>query len=208
MTTSWQTEQEAFWNGDFGDEYVDRNQGAELMASRTHLFSNALKSAGEVGSAVEFGPNIGTNLMALRLLLPKIDLTAIEINEKAVEVLRKRGGATIHHGSILEPHLSEPVDLSFTVGVLIHINPASLSKVYDNLYAASKRLILFAEYYNPAPVSIPYRGHDDRLFKRDFAGDMLERFEDLKLVDYGFQYRRDPKFPADDISWFLMEKRA
>ena len=54
MTTSWQTEQEAFWNGDFGDEYVDRNQGAELMASRTHLFSNALKSAGEVGSAVEF----------------------------------------------------------------------------------------------------------------------------------------------------------
>jgi len=44
------------------------------------------------------------------------------------------------------------------------------------------------------------------LFKRDFAGEMLERFADLKLLDYGFVYRRDPNFPQDDITWFLLEK--
>ena len=25
--------------------------------------------------------------------------------------------------------------------------------------------------------------------------------------DYGFAYKRDPKFPQDDITWFLMEKK-
>jgi len=28
----------------------------------------------------------------------------------------------------------------------------------------------------------------------------------MQLVDYGFAYRRDPNFPQDDITWFLMEK--
>jgi spore coat polysaccharide biosynthesis protein SpsF len=57
-------------------------------------------------------------------------------------------------------------------------------------------------------VSIPYRGHEDRLFKRDFAGELLSRFGDLRLIDYGFVYHRDPKFPQDDITWFLLEKAA
>ena len=67
--------------------------------------------------------------------------------------------------------------------------------------------MLIAEYYSPNPVVIPYRGHEDRLFKRDFAGDMLDQFADLSLVDYGFTYRRDPDFPQDDISWFLLQKQ-
>ena len=46
-----------------------------------------------------------------------------------------------------------------------------------------------------------------RLFKRDFAGEILDRHADLQLVDYGFAYRRNPQFPQDDITWFLMEKR-
>jgi spore coat polysaccharide biosynthesis protein SpsF len=44
------------------------------------------------------------------------------------------------------------------------------------------------------------------LFKRDFAGELLDRFSDLRLIDYGFVYRRDTHFPLDDISWFLFEK--
>jgi spore coat polysaccharide biosynthesis protein SpsF len=93
-------------------------------------------------------------------------------------------------------------------GVLIHINPEMLNTVYEKLYQASKRFILVCEYYNPSPVAIPYRGQTDRLFKRDFAGEMLEKYPDLCLVDYGFSYRRDPAFPQDDITWFLMEKRS
>ena len=65
--------------------------------------------------------------------------------------------------------------------------------------------MLVAEYYNPVPVQIEYRGHDDRLYKRDFAGDLIENYG-LNLVDYGFVYKRDKQAPQDDISWFLLQK--
>ena len=100
------------------------------------------------------------------------------------------------------------MDLSLIKGVLIHINPDMLPVVYEKLYTASRRFVLVCEYYNPSPVAISYRGHADRLFKRDFAGEMMDKYPDLKLVDYGFAYRRDPAFPQDDITWFLMEKGA
>jgi spore coat polysaccharide biosynthesis protein SpsF len=90
--------------------------------------------------------------------------------------------------------------------VLIHINPDSLPGVYDRLYRSSKRYICVAEYYNPSPVQVLYRGFTEKLFKRDFAGEMLDRFPDLRLVDYAFAYHRDPNFGQDDITWFLLEK--
>ncbi len=206
MAEGWKTEHEAFWSGAFGDDYVDRNRGEAVAAGRTHLFSNALRRAGPVASAIEFGPNVGLNLVALRRLLPAVELAAIEINAKAVASLRQIDGVEVHHGSILDRHVTRTYDLAFCSGVLIHIDPEALPLVYANLHAASHRLILLAEYYSPAPVAIPCRGHADRLFKRDFAGDLLDRFPDLRLVDYGFQYHRDPNFPADDLNWFLLEK--
>ncbi|MGE5403941.1 MAG: pseudaminic acid biosynthesis-associated methylase, partial [Candidatus Saccharibacteria bacterium] len=68
--------------------------------------------------------------------------------------------------------------------------------------------IIVAEYYNPTPVEIQYRGHANKLFKRDFAGEMMDKYTDLKLVKYGFAYHRDPNFPQDDITWMLLEKRG
>ena len=37
-------------------------------------------------------------------------------------------------------------------------------------------------------------------------GEMLDRYSDLHLVDYGFVWRRDV-FAQDDLTWFLLEKR-
>ncbi|GAA0704411.1 hypothetical protein [Dyella marensis] len=41
-----------------------------------------------------------------------------------------------------------------------------------------------------------------------FCGEIMDRYPDLRLVDYGFAYRRDPSFPQDDITWSLLEKTA
>jgi len=81
-----------------------------------------------------------------------------------------------------------------------------LNDVYTRLYNFSDKYICIAEYYNPTPVKISYRGHDNRLFKRDFAGELMNKYPDLELVDYGFHYHKDPVFPQDDITWFLMKK--
>ena len=88
----------------------------------------------------------------------------------------------------------------------LDINPDYLPEVYKRLDQYSSKYVMVAEYYNPSPVMINYRGHDNRLFKRDFAGELMEMYPDLQLVDYGFMYHRDPVFPQDDITWFLMEK--
>ena len=63
-------------------------------------------------------------------------------------------------------------DLAFTMGVLIHVNPERLGEAYDLLYKASNRYVLVIEYYNPSPLMIMHRGHEDQMFKRDFAGEL------------------------------------
>jgi spore coat polysaccharide biosynthesis protein SpsF len=202
------TEQEAFWAGEFGSQYIDRNKSKQLLASNLNFFSKALRSTTKLESCVEFGANIGMNLKALKLLYPTLGLSAIEINADAVaELARIVPQSNLFHGSILDCPVREPVDLALIKGVLIHINPDDLAQVYDKLAQASRRYILVAEYYNPSPVAISYRGHADRLFKRDFAGEIMDRHPTLRLLDYGFCYRRDQSFPQDDITWFLLEKR-
>jgi pseudaminic acid biosynthesis-associated methylase len=206
-SNKYRTEQEAFWAGEFGSNYIERNQGEKLLASNLNFFSKALASARELKSCIEFGANIGMNLKALRLLYPSVDLHAIEINEDAVQELRRFiPNHQIHHTSILDFEPKNTCDLVLIKGVLIHLNPEMLQDVYDRLAASTNRYLLIAEYYNPSPVSIAYRGHNDKLFKRDFAGEVMERRPEFRLVDYGFTYRKDPSFPQDDITWFLMEK--
>jgi len=201
------TEQESFWAGAFGTEYIHRNKSAALLAANLNFFSNALKHAGNIESCIEFGANIGMNLQALALLFPGMRQQAIEINADAARELAARlGEANVFNGSIFEWTPTVAVDLALVKGVLIHINPGRLADVYRALHDATRRWILVCEYYNPSPVAIEYRGHHDRLFKRDFAGEILDAYPDVRLVDYGFAYRRDPAFPQDDITWFLLEK--
>jgi pseudaminic acid biosynthesis-associated methylase len=204
--TDFKTEQEGFWAGQFGDDYVKRNQGAALVAGNLALFGKVLEHTTGVKSVLEFGANIGMNLAALRALVPGVALSAIEINESAVASLRQQGDIAVHAQSILEYTPAVQHDLVLIKGVLIHMNPDCLSQVYDLLYASSARYICVAEYYNPSPVELTYRGNTGRLFKRDFAGEMLDRFAGLRLLDYGFRYHRDSNFPQDDITWFLLEK--
>lgn len=206
MTSAFKTEQERFWAGSFGDDYIGRNQGIEAHASNLAFLSRILRRAQTIRSAIEFGANIGLNLVALRALLPGIELAAIEINRKAAEELEKLGGVKVYPQSILDFQPDAPRDLALIKGVLIHIDPGSLPLVYERLYQSSKRYICVAEYYNPSPVEVLYRGNKEKLFKRDFAGEMLDRYPDLTLVDYGFAYHRDVNFPQDDLTWFLLEK--
>lgn len=204
----YQTEQEAFWAGEFGNDYIDRNRSDGLLAGNLAFFGTALGRAVGLQSCIEFGPNVGMNLRALNLLFPEIELAAVEINPIAATQLREAlPQTTVIDGSFLAFKPDRTWQLSMSCGVLIHINPDSLSQAYDALYQSSSRYVLVSEYYNPAPVALPYRGHEGRLFKRDFAGEMLDRFDDLKLIDYGFVYHRDANFPKDDVTWFLMEKQ-
>jgi len=207
-TMTFKTEQEAFWAGNFGTEYIKRNQGDDLLASNLNFFIKALQNTRNIKNAIEFGANIGMNLKSLMLLYPLIDLHAIEINVDAASELEQVIPLdNIYQSSILDWTPYRTWDLALIKGVLEHINPDELNSVYDKLVAATSCYLMVAGYYNPVPVAVTYRGHADRLFKRDFAGEIMERHPEMKLLDYGFIYHLDPNFPQGDMTWFLMEKR-
>jgi pseudaminic acid biosynthesis-associated methylase len=204
--TVYKTEQEEFWAGEFGNDYTDRNQGAQLIASNIALFASILARTRQVRSVLEFGANRGLNLLALRSLLPLAELSAVEINPKAVNELENIKNINIYPQSMLDFSVDYQRDLVLSKGLLIHIAPDMLPQAYKVLYECSSRYICLVEYYNPTPVEIDYRGNEGKLFKRDFAGEMLDIYSDLLLVDYGFVYHRDTYFSKEDINWFLLQK--
>ncbi|WP_341364843.1 hypothetical protein P8T57_05575 [Thalassospira sp. SN3W] len=198
-------DQELFWIGEFGDEYAERNNGLELVAAKIDMFNKSLKSAGEINTIIELGANRGLNADALKSLFPNSNYTGVEIGEKAFSLLKKNINVDqCHHRSIHDFTANQQYDLALISGVMIHLNPDALSSVYKLLDTLSQRYVLISEYYNPTPVEVTYRGHQGKLFKRDFAKEFMDQ-SGRKLIDYGFVYRNDPKYKHDDMTWFLFE---
>jgi pseudaminic acid biosynthesis-associated methylase len=199
--------QEAFWAGQFGKEYIKRNDSKQLLASNIALFSKILSHTDNVKSVVELGANIGMNLDALRCLIPESYLTGVEINQDAFDVLAEKPSVnSAIFSSALTWKPQRTWDMSLSKGVAIHIAPEDLPTYYQTLYNASDRYICLAEYYNPVPVEIEYRGHTGKLWKRDFAGEMLHQYPDLQMVVSGFASRHDANFPQDDLVYSLLRK--
>lgn len=199
-------EQENFWSGTFGDTYSQRNNGNLQIASNTFFFAKILDFVNPLpNSILEFGANIGLNLKALRNLLPEAHLSAVEINENAAKQLDSIG-CEVYRGSFLDELLIKMHDLVLVKGVLIHQDPKNLDLAYQKIYDHSNKWIIIAEYFNPTPIALEYHGFNNKLFKRDFGGEFVLKFPDVKLVSSGFIYKKS-NFPQDDINWFLFEKK-
>jgi spore coat polysaccharide biosynthesis protein SpsF len=134
---------------------------------------------------IEFGPNIGLNLLALKKIFKLKFITAVEINKKACLKIRKIKKVNILNKAIIDFSPVKTFDMVLLKGVLIHSNPDQLKKIYEIIYKSCKvsGYILIAEYYNPTPVAIAYRGHQDKLFKRDFAKEIWTKYPKLKLIN-------------------------
>ena len=122
---NYETEQEKFWAGEFGNDYIKRNEDGKILAAKTAFFAKIISClhGGDVRSCIEFGSNIGLNLMALRHLMPELQLSAVEINEQAAAQCAKIPGTHVYNNSLFDFTSDEVFDLTFVSGVLIHINP-------------------------------------------------------------------------------------
>ena len=198
------------WRGDFGDTYVDRNPVTdEAIQQRERAFSQILGHIEEQPPAaiLEAGANVGINLRALKNVTDA-ELSAIEPNPTARKVLTGDGvipTENIHDADLSKlPFEDGTFDLVFTSGVLIHVPEAALETAYREMHRVSRGFVLSIEYFSPTPVSIPYRGRDDLLFKRDFGGMWMDLFPDLECVADGFFWKRTTGL--DDLNWWLFRK--
>jgi pseudaminic acid biosynthesis-associated methylase len=211
MTNTSSTPQVEFWRGDFGDVYTDRNVASpEQLRARVALWSDILGHAvgAPPGSILEVGANRGINLRALRALTGA-RLLAVEPNDKARALLVSDGivSATDVRGGV-SAAIDFPdgvADLAFTSGVLIHIHPDHLLASMREIHRCAARWIACIEYFADKPETVPYRGHDDRLFKRDYGSLWLDSFTDLRVAGYGFAWKRVTGL--DNLTWWLFEKR-
>ena len=202
------TEQEKFWNEQFGCDYIMRNNNDELLKNKKNMFEQIFKNITDIKSVLEFGANIGLNLKAIENVYKgPLDITAIDINQMSCKLLSETSNYNVVNASILNYNITSKYDFVLTTGLLIHLDPSILTDVYNIIYNSSSKYICIAEYYNRTPISIDYRGEKDKLFKRDFAGDMLNNFPDIELINYGFIYHKDKNYPLDDIKLFLLEKK-
>ncbi len=198
------TEQEKFWKDKFGKDYTDRN--LVTPEARKPYFANVIAKTSGVQKICELGANKGHNLESFGLLGEDYSLTGVEINQYAYGEMASNKRINAVNSSIQNYSPDDKFDLVFTCGVLIHIAPDDLPDIYRKMFGLSKKYILINEYFNPVPAVIEYRGHENRLFKRDFGGEFWDMFpERLKLLDYGFQWKRvEPTW--DDTTWWLFEK--
>jgi pseudaminic acid biosynthesis-associated methylase len=208
---TFKTDQEYFWAGQFGDEYISRNESTpESLSGNLFFFSRIFEKFRPLPETIiEFGSNIGINLKAIRLLAPNSHIAAVEINSVAVQRLRQEKIANeVFHESILEFDAPRQFEFCFIKGVMIHLSPEYLAGVYKKLAQSSSRHVLIAEYYNRRPEEVLYRGHTGKLFRRDFGGEFMDANPEFSLLDYGFSYHRDSRELQDDLTWFLFKKKA
>lgn len=191
--THMQTKQTEFWKGDFGKEYTDRNSlsAAEWDAfytttwgkTKIEMNQSFLGHLDKNASILEVGCNIGIQLNGLQRMGFQ-NIYGVELQPYAVEEAKKHTkNINIITGSGFDlPFKDKFFDVVCTNGVLIHISPADLPKIMAEMYRCSKKYIWGFEYYSDKITTINYRGHENYLWKADYAAIFMQHFPDLKLV--------------------------
>jgi pseudaminic acid biosynthesis-associated methylase len=193
VTLQHETKQICEWTGHFGREYTDRNAldptdldalwvskyGVTRTLVNQKLFGIVPKNA----RILEVGCNVGNQLLLLQGM-GYCNLYGIDVQEYAIQLAKTRlPKASIIQGSVLDiPFPDGHFDLVFTSGLLIHIAPADLPRALSEIHRVAMKWILGSEYYAPSSTEINYRGHEDLLWKDDFAKMYLREFADLHLL--------------------------
>ncbi len=205
-----ESDQLRFWRAQFGNEYTRRGtHAAAHLRERAALWAPiiAALAGAPPTSILEVGANIGNNLRALRQLTDA-ELFAVEPNAMARDLLitdQVIPAANVHDGHAAAMDLPDAaIDLVFTSGVLIHVHPDDLAESCREIHRVASRYIACIEYFADQPREVPYRGHAERLFTRDFGSFWLDLFPDLETVDYGFIWKR--LTGHDNLTWWLFRK--
>lgn len=196
---------ESLWAGEFGDEYIQRN--LEAANGRGGFWREQIERLG-VESALEIGCNIGGNLKWIVAQIGAENVAGVDVNPRALELLREQisgVGAHLAPGRSL-PFEDASFDLAFTMGVLIHQDPAELPDVMSEIVRCARRYVICGEYYAEELTEVPYREQKGALFKQDY-GALYERlFPQLELLETGFLSPDEGRW--DDLTYWVFRKPA
>ena len=194
----------SLWTSEFGDQYTRRHRVSPLEV-RTQLWRMILPS--DCGSILEVGANIGHNLEAISHIHDCV-FYATEPNDFARQELGECGLLPeTHITADFADKLTWPdnhVDLVFTSGVLIHVPSERLEASLREIYRCSRRWIIAGEYFASSEEMVPYRGHNDILWRRDYGSLYMDMFQDLSCEGCMFTWKR--LTGLDNMTWWVLQK--
>lgn len=190
------------WTGSFGDAYTQRNTRATIQARRA-MWECMLPMRCE--SILEVGANIGLNLEAIAQF-SAADLYACEPNDTAraelIDILEPNNIRSDFADKLGWPDAS--IDLVFTSGVLIHVPPDRLEASLKEIGRVARRNVILGEYFAPSEEMIPYRGHDNALWRRDYGSLLMDACPDLHPTGTLFAWKRTTGL--DNLTFWIFEK--
>lgn len=181
------------WEGDSGRAYTDSSFMSAAYVDtfwldcrgikRTELNRVFLDGIDRSARILEVGTNIGNQL----ILLQEVGFTnlyGIEPMDYAIELFKERtNNINIIKGTAFDlPFKDGFFDIVFTSGVLIHIAPSDIQQAMKEIYRCSNKYIWGFEYFADEHKEATWRGHNNMLWKADFAKLYLDLFANLKLV--------------------------
>lgn len=197
-----------FWKDEYKEEYMKKNASFDTVKG-IEAWKKMLRKSENIKSIIECGCNIGRNIDFLQQIDSNFDISAIDVNETAINFVKNQYNISdTFVGRIEDSNFDKNYfDLVFTMGVLIHVDPEELYANAEKIVGMSKKYVLVGEYFNRTPTMITYQGKENLLFKRDFGSFFLENFE-LEVIDYGFLwgYFYD-NAGFDDFTWWLFKKK-
>jgi pseudaminic acid biosynthesis-associated methylase len=196
------TRLERLWAGEFGAAYADRNP---VVVERRAGFWGGLLERHPIRSVLEVGCGQGANLAPIARRLDPADVWGVDVSSVAIGRARANapGINVVLSRARQLPFRDGFVDLSFTVGALIHQPEESLRSVIDEIVRCSARYVLWAEYHAAATEDVPYRGTTGSLFRRDYGALYSTWHPELVVVESGFL---DQDAGFDRLTWQLLER--
>jgi spore coat polysaccharide biosynthesis protein SpsF len=192
---------ERLFAGEFGAQYTDRNRSTD---PRKPTFFHDLFRRHNVRRVLECGSNLGLNLTECTRD-PDMEVWGLDIQRRAIReatAMQENGNFVV--GSLFElPFRDNFFDLAFTCGVLIHVPPEGLANAVREMHRVSCKYLLCAEYHDEQEVAVPWRGHTNALFRRNYKNVFLDLFPHLEVVDEGYKSAEEG---FDRITWQLFRK--
>lgn len=189
------TQQERFWDGEFGKEYTNRNKwNSDEEWDKIYLDTWG-ETKPEINNKVmadlprdikilEVGCNYGAQLRGFQRM-GFTNLFGVELQPYAVEESKKAyTGLNIITGSGFDiPFKDGFFDLVCTNGVLIHISPNDHFSFMKEIYRCTNKYIMGWEYYDKELRELNYRNNQGFMWKADYSGIYKNSFPDLKIID-------------------------
>ncbi|MEO6845639.1 MAG: pseudaminic acid biosynthesis-associated methylase [Chthoniobacterales bacterium] len=191
------------WQGEFGNTYTDRNTLDWQL--RVPSFKKIFEGL-DISNVLEVGCNRGHNLVSLASFLPEeTEIFGVEPNPHARKLARASSDriSAVRGTAYDIPFRDGFFDLVFTSGVLIHIPLADLPTALKEIGRVSGRYHLSLEYFAEEETTIPYRGHADLLWKRNFKKHYEDTIPGLRLLKTG-DLGEEEGF--DTVRYWLFEK--